>query len=41
MEMLLDLDAMSIEEAVGHLRTVEQRKKPLSSKDSDGHLFLT
>jgi hypothetical protein len=40
MEMLLDLDALSIKEAVGHLCTVEQRKKPSSSKDSDGRLLL-
>jgi hypothetical protein len=32
---------LSIEEAVGHLRAVEQRKKPPATKDSDGHLLLT
>jgi hypothetical protein len=40
METLLDLDALSIEEVVDHLRTVERRKKPPSSKDSDGPLLL-
>jgi hypothetical protein len=39
-ETLLDLDSLSIEEAVGHLRVVEQRKKPLTTKDSDGRLLL-
>jgi hypothetical protein len=39
-ETLLDLDSLSIEETVGHLRVVEQRKKPLTTKDSDGRLLL-
>jgi hypothetical protein len=41
METLLDLDSQSIEEAVGHLRAVEQRKKPLPVKETSGHLLLT
>jgi hypothetical protein len=41
METLLDLDALSIEKAVGHLHAVEQRKKPTATKDSDGRLLLT
>ena len=41
METLLDLDSLSIEEAVGHLRAVEQRKKPTPAKEAGGHLLLT
>jgi hypothetical protein len=40
-EMLLDLDSLSIEEAVSHLRAVEQRKKPPPDKESGGRLLLT
>jgi hypothetical protein len=41
MEILLDLDALSIEDTVGHLRAVKQRKKSPATKDSDGRLLLT
>jgi hypothetical protein len=41
METLLDLESMSIEEAVGHLRAIEQRKKPSPAKENAGHLLLT
>ncbi len=41
METLLDLDSLSIEEAVGHLRAVEQRKKPTPTNETGGHLLLT
>jgi hypothetical protein len=41
METLLDLDSLSIEEAVGHLRVVEQRKKPTPAKEVGGRLLLT
>jgi hypothetical protein len=41
METLLNLDVLTIEEAVGHLHAVEQRKKLPSSKDSEGRLLLT
>jgi hypothetical protein len=41
MEMLLDLDSLSIEEVVGHLRAVEQRKKPLPTKESGSRLLIT
>jgi hypothetical protein len=41
METLLDHDLLSIDEAVGHLCTVEQRKKPPPAKESGGHLLLT
>jgi hypothetical protein len=42
METLLDLNSLSIEEAVGHLRAVEQRKKNVTSPSADasGHLLL-
>lgn len=42
-ETLLDLSTISIEEATGRLRAVEQRKKPASSspKDSGERLLLT
>jgi hypothetical protein len=36
-----DHDLLSIDEAVGHLCTVEQRKKPPPAKESGGHLLLT
>jgi hypothetical protein len=38
MEMLLDLNSLSIEEAAGHLRAVEQMKKNATSPsmDTDG-----
>jgi hypothetical protein len=41
METLLDLESLSIEEAVGHLRAVEQRKKPSPAKENTGRLLLT
>jgi hypothetical protein len=43
METLLDLNSLSIEEAVGHLWDMEQRKKGPSSPTTDtgGHLLLT
>jgi hypothetical protein len=41
METLLDLDSLSIEEAVGHMRAVEQCKKPTPAKESGSHLLLT
>jgi hypothetical protein len=41
LETLLDLDSLSIEEAVGHLRAVEQRKKPTPAKEASGRLLLT
>jgi hypothetical protein len=34
METLLDLDSLSIEEVIGHLRAVEQRKKPPPKKET-------
>jgi hypothetical protein len=40
MEMLLNLKELSIEEAVGHLRAVEQRKKHSSTKESNRRLLL-
>jgi hypothetical protein len=40
METLLDLDSLSIEEAVGHLRAMEQCKKPLPAKETSGRLLL-
>jgi hypothetical protein len=42
-ETLLDLDNISIEEAIGQLRAVESRRKPTSStaKNSSGQLLLT
>jgi hypothetical protein len=41
METLLDLNSLSIEEAVGHLHVVEQRKKPPQAKENGGRLLLT
>jgi hypothetical protein len=44
METLLDLDSLSIEEAVGHLQAVENRRKKKTSrpaKDGGGQLLLT
>jgi hypothetical protein len=41
METLLDLDSLSIEEAVGHLCVVKQRKRPSQAKESSGRLLLT
>jgi hypothetical protein len=41
METLLDLDSLSIEEAIGHLCVVEQRKKPSPAKETSGRLLLT
>jgi hypothetical protein len=41
METLLDLDSLSIEEAVGHLHAVEQCKKPSPAKETNGRLLLT
>jgi hypothetical protein len=37
---LLDLKSLSIEEVVGHLHAVEQRKKSSLSKETGGHLLL-
>jgi uncharacterized membrane protein YgcG len=44
METLLDLNTLSIEEAAGHLRAVEQRRKQRSTSpvaDASGRLLLT
>jgi hypothetical protein len=41
METLLDLESLSIEEAVGHLRAVEQQKKPSPAKENAGRLLLS
>jgi hypothetical protein len=41
METLLDLDSLFIEEAIRHLRAVEQRKKPSPTKESGERLLLT
>jgi uncharacterized membrane protein YgcG len=42
METLLDLNSLSIEEAAGHLRAVEQRKKSTTpAADAGGRLLLT
>jgi hypothetical protein len=43
METFLDLNSLSIEEAAGHLRAVEQRKKGTapSAADAGGWLLLT
>jgi hypothetical protein len=41
MDTLLDLNSLLIEEALDHLRAIEQRKKPTPAKESDGHLLLT
>jgi uncharacterized membrane protein YgcG len=44
METLLDLDALSIEEAAGHLQAVENRRKKKaasSASDTGGQLLLT
>jgi hypothetical protein len=43
METLLDLNFLPIEEATGHLRVVEQRKKVSTSRvvDAGGRLLLT
>jgi hypothetical protein len=40
METLLDLKSLSIEEAIDHLRAVEQRKKPTMSKEIGDRLLL-
>jgi hypothetical protein len=42
METLLNLNSLPIEEATGHLRTMEQRKKPTipPMPDADEHLLL-
>jgi hypothetical protein len=40
-EILLDLNLMTIEEATGHLHAVEERKKKTSSQAKDGRLLLT
>jgi hypothetical protein len=40
-ETLLDLSKISIEEATGRLRAVEQRKKPAPVRDEAGRLLLT
>jgi hypothetical protein len=41
METLLNLDSLSIEEVVGHLRAIEQRKKPTPARVTGGRLLLT
>jgi hypothetical protein len=43
METLLDLNSLSIEEAAGHLRAVEQRRKSSTppAVDGGGCLLLT
>jgi hypothetical protein len=41
METLLRLDSLLIEEAVSHLRAIEQRKKLTSAKETGGRLLLT
>jgi hypothetical protein len=41
METLLDLDSLSIEEVVGHLRIIEQHKKSSPAKENSGCLLLT
>jgi hypothetical protein len=41
METLLDLESLSIKEAIGHLRAVEQRKKPSPAKENADRLLLT
>jgi hypothetical protein len=41
MDTLLDLDSLSIEEAVDHMRAVEQHKKPTPAKETSGRLLLT
>jgi hypothetical protein len=44
MKMLLNLNSLLIEEAVGHLWVVEHRRKvsaPQAVADADGHLLLT
>jgi uncharacterized membrane protein YgcG len=41
METLLNLDSLLIEEVVGHLWVVEQRKKPPAPKENGGRLLLT
>jgi hypothetical protein len=40
-ETLLDLNSMSIEEATGHLRTVQERKKKPTDGAKEGRLLLT
>jgi hypothetical protein len=40
-EILLDLNAMSIEVATGHLCAVEERKKKPTSAAKEGRLLLT
>jgi hypothetical protein len=40
METLLGLKSLSIEEAIDHLRAVEQRKKPTTSKEIGDRLLL-
>jgi hypothetical protein len=44
METLLDLDVLSIEEAVGHLQVVEnfrKKKQASNGKEAGGQLLLT
>jgi hypothetical protein len=41
MEALLDLNVLALEEVVGHLHIVEQRRKPTPAKESGGCLLLT
>jgi hypothetical protein len=40
-ETLLDMNSMSIEVAMGHLRAVEERKKKTSGGAKEGRLLLT
>jgi hypothetical protein len=40
-ETLLDLNSMSMEEATGHLRAVEEKKKKSTSQAKDGRFLLT
>jgi hypothetical protein len=40
METLLDLNRLTAEEPVGHLHTVEQRRKPTLAKETRGCLLL-
>jgi hypothetical protein len=40
METLLDLDYLSIEEAVSHLHAIKKRKTRSTSKEANGRLLL-
>jgi hypothetical protein len=41
METLLDLESLSVDEADGHLRTMEQRKYPPPAKENSDRQILT